>query len=45
MQVEKEIQVNKFLTEQNENDINKAQVNILLSLSKVLNCSIEDLLN
>jgi DNA-binding XRE family transcriptional regulator len=31
--------------EQNENDINKAQVNILLSLARVLNCSIEDILN
>ena len=31
--------------EQNENDINKAQVNILLSLARVLNCSIEDILD
>jgi len=31
--------------EQSENDINKAQVNILLSLARVLNCSIEDILN
>ena len=31
--------------EQNENDINKAQVNILLSLARVLNCNIEDILN
>ena len=31
--------------EQNENDINKTQVNILLSLDRVLNCSIEDILS
>ena len=30
--------------EQRQNDINKAQVNIVLNLAKALGCEIEDLL-
>ena len=32
------------LYEQKQNDINKAQVNVVLSLAKVLGCDVEDLL-
>lgn len=33
------------LYEQKQNDINKAQVNIVISLAKALGCDVEDLID